>query len=140
MSTNALSSRDIKREWHQIDANGKVLGRIATDIATKLLGKNKSYYVPHLDTGDYVVVTNAAKVVVTGKKSDQKVYTRHSGYPGGLRQENFTTLQARRPEEIIRHAVWGMMPKTKLGKSMIKKLHIYAGSEHPYTKQVGGEK
>lgn len=140
MSTNTLSAKEIKREWFLIDAKDQVLGRLATGIATKLIGKNKASFVPYLDTGDFVVVINADKVKVTGKKSTQKKYVRHSGYPGGLTVETFDKLIVRRPEKIIEHAVWGMMPKTKLGKKMIKKLKVFAGSEHPYTKQVGGEK
>lgn len=139
MSTHRLSVKDIKREWHLIDAKDKILGRIATDIATILMGKNKASFVSYLDTGDYVVVTNAAKVKVSGKKSEQKVYFRHSGYPGGDKRETFSKLINRRPDEVIRHAVKGMLPKTKLGKRMIKKLHVYADSKHPYGKQISGE-
>ncbi|MDD2822741.1 MAG: 50S ribosomal protein L13 [Candidatus Daviesbacteria bacterium] len=134
MSTNALKASDIKRDWHLIDAKGKILGRLATEIATILMGKNKPNYVPYLDSGDYVVVTNAKLVKVTGQKETQKVYTRHSGYPGGLRQETLAKLRARKPEEIIKHAVKGMIPKTKLGADMIAKLHIYASVTHPYAK------
>lgn len=127
MSTNVLSAKNIKREKHVIDAGGKILGRVATEIATLLMGKNKAQYVPYLDTGDLVVVTNAAKVKVSGKKFQTKIYTRHSGYPGGLRQEVFNKLIDRRPEYIIEHAVKGMLPHSKLGKDMIKKLKVYAG-------------
>ncbi|MBI2595932.1 50S ribosomal protein L13 [Candidatus Daviesbacteria bacterium] len=136
MSTNVLSAKDIKRDWHLIDAEGKILGRLATDVAVKLSGKHKPSRVPYLDTGDFVVVTNAAKVRVTGKKAQQKKYVRHSGYPGGLREETFSKLLVRRPEEVIRHAVKGMLPKTSLGRAMITKLHIFAGSEHPFEKQL----
>lgn len=136
MSTNVLSAKDIKREWHMVDAKGKVLGRIATDIATKLSGKGKPSYVPYLDNGDFVVVTNAALVKVTGKKADQKKYVRHSGYPGGLKVEVFSDLIKRKPEDVILHAVKGMLPKTKLGKKMIKKLHVFPSSTHPYAKQL----
>jgi large subunit ribosomal protein L13 len=132
MGTNVLSAKDIKRDWHLIDAKNKIVGRLATEVATILQGKNKANYVPYLDNGDFVVVTNAAQVKVTGKKSDQKKYTRHSGYPGGLRQEVFADLQKRRPNEIIRHAVKGMLPKTKLGDKMIKKLYIYPNETHPH--------
>jgi len=134
MSTNALKASEIKRDWHLIDAKGKILGRLATEIATILMGKNKPNYVPYLDNGDYVVVTNAKQVKVTGQKEIQKVYTRHSGYPGGLRQETLGKLRARKPEEIITHAVKGMVPKTKLGADMIAKLHVYAAAIHPYEK------
>lgn len=129
MSTNSLSAKDIKREKHKIDAKGKVLGRLATEVATLLMGKNKAEFVPYLDTGDFVVVTNASQVKVTGKKSQHKVYTRHSGYPGGLKQETFEKLIERRPEYIIEHAVLGMLPGNKLGKKMIKKLKVYAGEK-----------
>lgn len=139
MSTNVLRKKDIKREWHVVDAKDQVLGRLATDVATKLLGKNKVNFVPYLDNGDFVVVTNASLVKVTGKKSSQKVYFRHSGYPGGDKTEVFDKLIVRRPEEVVRHAVKGMLPKTKLGREMIKKLHVYANANHPHLKQLGGE-
>lgn len=129
MSTNALKASEIKRNRHLIDAKGKILGRLATEIATLLMGKNKPNYVSYLDCGDIVVVINAKLIKVTGKKESQKIYTRHSGYPSGLRQESLSALRERRPEEIIIHAVKGMMPKTKLGKVMMTKLHVYAGEE-----------
>ena len=132
MSTNVLSARDIKRNWQEFDAKDQTLGRLATQVATVLMGKNKPNYVPYLDNGDFAVVTNAAFVKVTGKKAAQKKYVRHSGYPGGLKVEIFSDLQKRRPEEIVRHAVRGMLPKTKLGDKMIKKLYIYAGPENPH--------
>jgi large subunit ribosomal protein L13 len=137
MSTNVLSAKNIQRNWHLVDAKDKILGRIASEIARKLSGKDKTQYVPYLDTGDYVVVTNAAKVEVSGKKAQTKKYVRHSGYPGGLKEETFIRLINRRPEEIIRHAVSGMLPKTKLGRKMIKKLHVFPESEHPFEKQFG---
>lgn len=140
MSTNVVSSKDIKRNWHEIDAEGKVLGRLATEIATILMGKNKTAFVPYMDQGDYVVVTNAGKVVLTGKKMQTKRYVRHSGYPGGLGVEIFDKLIIRRPEKIIEHAVSGMLPKNRLGAQMIKKLKVFTDSEHPYKKQVGSEK
>lgn len=139
MSTNALSSKDIKRQWRLIDAKDQILGRIATKIATILMGKDKAHFVPHLDTGDYVVVTNAAKIKVTGKKMENKRYVRHSGYPGGLKVEILEDVLARKPEKVIEHAVWGMVPHTKLGKQMIKKLRVFAGEEHPHKKQLGVE-
>lgn len=139
MSTNALKASEIKRNWHLIDAKGKILGRLATEIATYLIGKKKVNYVPYLDCGDFVVVINAKDVKVTGKKESQKVYTRHSGYPGGLKQETLSKLRERKPEEIIIHAVKGMIPKTKLGRDMIAKLHVYGGSEHPYKNQLKKE-
>ncbi len=136
MSTNSLSIKDVKRNWHLIDAKGKVLGRLATDVAIKLMGKDKPEFVPYLDTGDFVVITNAAKVKITGKKAEQKKYIRHSGYPGGYKEETFAKLIERRPEEVIRHAVVGMLPKTKLAKKMISKLHIFAGDKHTFQKQI----
>ncbi len=137
MSTNVLSNKDIKRNWHQVDANGQIVGRLASQVATILMGKNKVNYVPYMDNGDFVVITNAAKVTISGKKGEQKNYYRHSGFPGGFKQENFNHLLARRPEEVIRHAVKGMLPKNKLGKRMIKKLHVFAGDHHTFAKQVG---
>ncbi len=127
MSTNKVCAKDIKRESHIIDASGKILGRLATEVATILMGKNKPQFVPYLDIGDFVVVTNANKVKVTGKKTKDKTYTRHSGYPGGLKVETFDKMIARRPEYIIEHAVKGMLPNNRLGKQMIKKLKVFAG-------------
>jgi len=124
MSTNVLSAKDIKREKHTIDASGKILGRLAGEIATLLMGKNKPNFVPYLDNGDFVTVTNASKVKVTGKKAQDKVYTRHSGYPGGLKVETFDKMLVRKPEFIIEHAVKGMLPGSKLGKAMFKKLKV----------------
>lgn len=136
MSTNVLSAKDIKRTWHQVDAKDQTLGRLATGIATILMGKNKANFVPYLDNGDFVVVINASQVKVTGKKVSQKKYVRHSGFPGGLRTEIFSDLQKRRPEAIIRHAVKGMIPKTKLGDKMITKLYVYEGDQHPHKEKV----
>lgn len=127
MSTHDLSAGQIKRDWHLVDAKEKVLGRLASEIATKLMGKNKAMFVPYLDTGDFVVVTNASKVKVTGKKQTQKKYIRHSGFPGGLKVETFDKLQSRLPEYIIEHAIKGMLPGNKLGQKMIKKLTVYKG-------------
>src|SRR3972149_10313192 len=129
MSTNVLSAKSIKREKHVIDASGKILGRLATEVAGVLMGKKKPQYVPYLDTGDFVVVANASKIKVTGKKMKDKVYTRHSGYPGGLKVETFDKMIVRRPEYIIEHAVAGMLPKNRLGRQMIKKLKVFAGGE-----------
>ncbi len=126
MSTNVVSAKDIKRETHTIDASGKILGRLATEVATMLMGKNKNKFVPFLDLGDFVVVTNASKVKVTGKKAKDKVYARHSGYPGGLKVETFEKLLNRKPEYLIEHAVKGMLPNNRLGKQMIKKLKVFA--------------
>lgn len=130
MSTNVMSAKNIQRQKHTIDASGKILGRLATEVATLLMGKNKPQYVPYLDMSDFVVVTNASKVKVTGRKMQSKVYTRHSGYPGGLKQETFDKLIVRKPTYIIEHAVAGMLPKNKLGKKMIKKLKVFKGEEH----------
>ncbi len=125
-----------EKGWHLIDANGKVLGRLATDIANILRGKNKPIFTPHLDMGDFVVVINAQKVRLTGKKWDQKVYYRHSGYPGGIKSCTAEELRQKKPEELIRHAVRGMLPKNRLGRKMLKKLKIYASEEHPHEAQT----
>jgi len=127
-----LKAKDIRRGWHLLDAEGQILGRLSTKIATLLQGKNKTYYVPYLDCGDYVVVVNAKEILVTGRKEKAKIYYRHSGYPGGLREETLEKLRARKPEEIIIHAVRGMLPKNKLASQMIKKLFVFSGEEHPY--------
>lgn len=127
MSTNVLSAKDIKREKHSIDANNQVLGRLATQVATFLMGKHKPNYVPYLDCGDFVVVTNTAKIKVTGKKSVQKKYVKHSGYPGRLKVETFDKMIVHKPEYILEHAVRGMLPQSKLGRQMIKKLTVFAG-------------
>lgn len=140
MSTNVVSSKDIKRQWHLIDAKDRILGRLATEVATMLSGKTKHNYVPYLDNGDYVVVINAAQVRVSGKKEQQKEYSRHSGYPGGLRQESLSDLRKRKPMDIITKAVWGMTPKTKLGKQMIKKLHVFSDANHSYADKLKGDK
>ncbi|OGE26451.1 50S ribosomal protein L13 [Candidatus Daviesbacteria bacterium RIFCSPHIGHO2_02_FULL_39_12] len=136
MSTNKLSAKNIKRAWHLIDAKDKVLGRLATEVATILMGKKKPEYVPYLDTGDFVVVSNAAKVKLTGKKMKTKEYKRHSGYPGGLKVETFDKIIQRKPGFVIEHAVAGMLPRTKLGREMIKKLKVFAGEDHSFQKQI----
>jgi large subunit ribosomal protein L13 len=127
--------QEVERRWYVIDAEGQTLGRLATEISRILRGKNKPRYTPHVDVGDFVVVVNAEKVVVTGKKAEQKVYYRHTGYPGGLRETSYETMLERRPTEILRRAVKGMMPRTRLGRRQLKKLKIYAGSEHPHEAQ-----
>lgn len=127
MSTNVLSAKQIRRGQHAIDAKGKILGRLAGEVANLLTGKGKVNFVPYLDNGDFVTVTNAKEIKVTGKKTQQKNYFRHSGYPHGLKVESFEKLLVRRPEEIIRRAVLGMVPRTKLGKGMVKRLKIYSG-------------
>lgn len=130
--TTATKASDIKREWHMIDVKDKVLGRVAGEIAHLLMGKNSPYFVRNLDCGNYVVVVNAEKVKVTGKKEDNKNYYRHSGYPGGFKKETLRELRARKPEEIIRHAVSGMLPQNKLRDLMLKRLFVFAGEEHTY--------
>ena len=121
--------------WHIIDADGRVLGRIATDAARLLQGKHKATYTPFLDTGDHVVVINAAKVKLTGRKEEQKIYRQHSGYEGGLREERAGVVRKKRPERLVEEAVHGMLPKTKLGAAMYRKLKVYAGPDHPHTAQ-----
>jgi large subunit ribosomal protein L13 len=126
---------EVERKWYVVDAEGRTLGRLATEIATILRGKNKPQYTPHVDTGDFVVVVNAEKVVVTGRKAEQKVYRRHSGYPGGLKETSYERMMERRPTEILRRAVKGMMPKNRLARQQLRKLKIYAGPEHPHAAQ-----
>lgn len=130
--TKPTKEKDIKREWYLVDVKDKVLGRTATRIADMLIGKRKPYFVHHLDIGDYVVVVNASRIKVTGDKKNKKEYTRYSGYPGGLKIEKFKDLLERKPEEIIRRAVSGMLPKNKLRKRMLRRLFVYAEEEHPY--------
>ena len=125
----------LEHQWYVVDATDQRLGRLATEIATHLRGKNKPTYTPHLDTGDFVIVVNAEKVVVTGKKRSQKLYIRHSGRPGGLKTETFGKLQARLPERIIEEAVKGMLPKNSLGRQLFTKLKVYAGPNHPHQAQ-----
>lgn len=136
MSTNNLKAKEIKRAWHLIDAKNQILGRLSTEAAKILMGKNKPNYVPFLDCGDNMVIINASKVKVTGKKETQKKYVRHSGYPGGYKEETLAELREDHPERVIIHAVAGMLPKSKLGKKMIKKLHVYGNSEHPYKREL----
>lgn len=124
--------KEIKREWHHFNAADKVLGRLATEIASLLIGKSKPYYVPHLDCGDYVVVTNAARVRVTGEKEKKKIYTRYSGYPGGLKRISLERRRREHPERLIWGAVSGMLPKNKWLKRRLKRLWVYPGSEHPH--------
>ncbi len=126
---------DIKKNWHVIDAEGQVLGRLATRAARLLTGKDKPIYTPFLDTGDYVIIINAEKVKLTGNKLTEKLYRRHTGYPGGLRETTAEELLSKDPGKLVREAVFGMLPKTKLGRAMRKKLKIYRGSEHPHQAQ-----
>jgi len=136
MKTFSAKSKEVQRGWCLIDAKDKVLGRLAAKIAYRLKGKHKPEYTPHVDTGDYIVVLNAAKVQVTGRKAKDKLYYRHSGYPGGLKTEAFEKLVARRPERVIELAVKGMLPKNPLGRAMLRKLKVYGGSEHPHMAQT----
>jgi len=136
MKTYSTKKSDIERQWHVVDASDKVLGRLASEIARLLMGKHKPIYTPHLDTGDFVIVINAAKVRVTGKKAEQKIYYRHSGYPGGLRSTNYREAMRTHPTRVIEHAVKGMLPHNRLGAAMIKKLKVYARDTHPHQAQV----
>ena len=135
MKTWNAKPGEIELEWQLVDAEGKTLGRLATQIADTLRGKDKPQYTPHVDTGDFVVVVNAEKVAVTGNKLDDKRYYRHSGYPGGLRSRTLREQLDRRPEEVIRKAVKGMLPRNRLSRAQLRKLKIYAGPEHPHTAQ-----
>ena len=135
MKTFSLKNTEVTRNWVVFDASDKVLGRFATKIADKLRGKDKPTFTPHVDGGDFVVVINAEKVKVTGKKSDQKKYYKHSLYPGGLKENSYQEVLNNNPERIIENAVKGMLPKNKLGKSIFKKLKVYRGSEHPHESQ-----
>ncbi|PLX96111.1 MAG: 50S ribosomal protein L13 [Desulfuromonas sp.] len=135
MSTQVAKSADIKRDWIVIDLEGQILGRAATEIARILRGKHKAIYTPSVDTGDFVIVLNADKVALTGKKMADKMYYQHSRYPGGLRETNAEKLLEKKPEDLIRKAVKGMLPKNKLGRQMFKKLKVYAGADHPHTAQ-----
>ncbi len=132
MTTRPTKAKDIKRSWHLVDAQDQILGRLATKIAKLLMGKDKPYFVRHLDCGDWVVVTNAEKIKVTGKKASQKTYYRHSGYPGGFKQITLEKQIALDPTKVIRHAVSGMLPKNKLRKRMLARLRIYSDEKHPY--------
>jgi large subunit ribosomal protein L13 len=135
VKTYAVKASEIERQWWVVDATGQTLGRLATRIATLLEGKHKPIYSPHLDTGDHVVVLNAAKVKVTGNKLAQKRYYRHSNYPGGLKEESLEALLERKPELVIERAVKGMLPRNRLGRAMFKKMKVYSGAEHPHQAQ-----
>ena len=135
MTTYIAKDKDIQRIWYVVDARDKVLGRLATRVATILRGKDKVLYSPHQDVGDEVIVINASKVRVTGKKLSQKTYSRYSAYPGGITTENLETVMKKRPEFVIRHAVQGMLPRNKLGRKLIKKLRVYADDKHPHVSQ-----
>ncbi len=130
--TKSTKLTDIKRSWHIIDVGGKILGRVSTQIAQLLIGKSKPYFVSNLDCGDYVVVINASKIVVTGKKQDQKIYMKYSGYPSGLKRKTYKQVMIENPTRIIRESVSGMLPKNKLRDLMLKRFYIYANDQHPY--------
>ena len=135
MKTLFPSEPEIVRQWHVVDADGQVLGRVASKAAMILMGKHKPIYTTFMDTGDHVIVINAAKIKLTGRKDDQKVYRRHSGYPGGLSTVGAQKMRATQPAKMIEHAIAGMLPKTKLGKQMYRKLKVYAGDKHPHQAQ-----
>ena len=136
MRTFSPKPADIQRAWHVVDADGLVLGRMATEVARVLRGKHKAIFAPHVDTGDHVIIVNAAKIVLTSDKADKKLVYRHSGYPGGLKSERYADVLANKPEEAIRKAVRGMLPKGPLGHQMLRKLKVYAGPQHPHTAQA----
>ena len=135
MKTFMPKAADITRQWYVVDAEGQALGRVASQVANVLRGKNKPIYTPNVDTGDYVIIINASKVILTGKKLDQKIYYKHSGYVGGLKETKYRKLLAEKPEFALRKAIVGMLPKGPLGRQMAKKLHVYAGAEHIHAAQ-----
>lgn len=135
-STLHANAKTVRRTWYVVDATNQTVGRLASQLATVLRGKNKAYYTPHVDCGDFVIVLNAERVVFTGNKSQDKKYVRFSGYPGGKKEEQAGHLLARRPQAVLEHAVRGMLPKTRLGRSMFKKLFVYAGENHPHQAQA----
>jgi large subunit ribosomal protein L13 len=135
MKTFTAKPESVSRDWYVVDASGKTLGRLATEIARRLRGKHKAEYTPHVDTGDYIIVVNAEKVAVTGKKAQDKMYYSHSGFPGGIKEINFEKLIAKKPEMVLEAAVKGMLPKGPLGRAMFRKLKVYAGAEHQHAAQ-----
>jgi len=135
MKTISAKAETVQRSWYVIDAEGQTLGRLATEVARRLRGKHKTEYTPHVDTGDYIVVVNAEKVIVTGRKASDKTYYRHTGHPGGLKEATFTQMIERSPEKVIELAVKGMLPRNPLGRAMYRKLKVYAGQEHPHDAQ-----
>lgn len=135
MKSYMARPQEVERKWYVIDAEGQTLGRLASEIARLLRGKTKPQYTPHVDTGDFVIVVNAERVGVTGRKAEQKLYRRHTGYPGGLKEVTYEQMMDRKPAEILRKAVYGMMPKTRLARQQFRKLKIYAGPEHPHEAQ-----
>ncbi len=135
MKTFSAKAHEVERDWYLVDANGKTLGRLASEVASRLRGKHKAEYTPHVDTGDYIVIVNAEKIGVTGNKLQDKMYYRHTGYIGNLKSANLQTMMDRSPERVIELAVKGMLPKNPLGRAMFRKLKVYAGTEHPHTAQ-----
>ena len=135
MKTYSAKTGEVEQGWYVVDAQGKVLGKLATQIAARLRGKHKPQYTPHVDTGDYIVVVNVAKLRVTGRKAERKTYYRHSGYPGGLKETTFAKLHAAHPERVLEKAVKGMLPKGPLGYAMLRKLKVYGGGTHPHSAQ-----
>ena len=135
MTTYSAKPQDIDREWFVVDATDQILGRLASEVARRLRGKHKPIFTPHMDTGDFIVVVNAEKVKLTGRKWEQKTYYHHSGYPGGIKSVVAKRLIETKPEEMVKKAVWGMLPKNRLGRKLIKKLKVYAGPEHPHAAQ-----
>jgi large subunit ribosomal protein L13 len=135
MKTFSAKGHEVKRDWYVVDASNQILGRLASEIARRLRGKHKAEYTPHVDTGDYIIVTNAEQIAVTGRKFKNKVYYHHTGYPGGIKSETFEKRQKRNPIKIIELAVKGMLPKNSLGREMYRKLKVYVGNEHPHTAQ-----
>jgi len=136
MKTHSVKASEVRRDWYVVDADGLILGRLATRVASVLKGKHKPIYSPHLDTGDHVIVVNAEKVRLTGRKGEEKRYFSHSMYPGGMRWRSIREVRAQRPERVIQNAVRGMLPKNRLGRALIKKLKVYGGAEHPHTAQT----
>lgn len=135
MKTRFAKKEEAERKWYLVDANDQILGRLASGIATYLRGKHKPIFTPHVDTGDFIVVVNAEKIRLTGRKLDDKLYYRHSNYPGGIKSESARSLLERKPEKVLQEAVWGMLPKNRLGRKMFGKLKVYRGPEHPHRAQ-----
>lgn len=134
--TKFVKTEDANRKWYVVDAEDQILGRLAAKVAGVIRGKNKAIFTPNMDTGDFVIVINADKIKLTGKREQQKTYFSHSGYPGGLRNTSYTEMKAKKPEFIIEHAVKGMLPKNRLGRKLIRKLKVYTGTEHPHKAQL----
>ena len=136
MKTISAKTEDVVRDWYLVDAKDKTLGRLSTEIATRLRGKHKPIYTPHVDTGDYIVVINASKITVTGKKMEDKIYYKHTGYIGNMKSSNLATMMKKSPETVLMKSVRGMLPKTKLGNAMIKKLRVFSGPDHTHEAQA----